>query len=169
MPICIVGIQFIQNHFIGEYDPTIEDSYRKQVTISGLPLPEKEQTKKKTSKGGLFSKLSNIFSSSEKNKREKEEKKNTKKSDNNVKKQPDPNLLDWEKLLEVAGVGKTKDTKTRKLAKLMEEANINRKHELRWVDTDFLREVGVESSKDRAKIVALAEKVCFLISFSVVL
>jgi len=26
-------IQFIQNHFIIEYDPTIEDSYRKQVTI----------------------------------------------------------------------------------------------------------------------------------------
>jgi len=26
-------IQFIQNHFIDEYDPTIEDSYRKQVTI----------------------------------------------------------------------------------------------------------------------------------------
>lgn len=30
-------IQFIQNHFVNEYDPTIEDSYRKQVTISGLP------------------------------------------------------------------------------------------------------------------------------------
>lgn len=27
-------IQLIQNHFIDEYDPTIEDSYRKQVTIS---------------------------------------------------------------------------------------------------------------------------------------
>eukprot|EP01115_Flamella_aegyptia_P011077 TRINITY_DN50594_c0_g1_i1.p1 TRINITY_DN50594_c0_g1~~TRINITY_DN50594_c0_g1_i1.p1 ORF type:complete len:189 (+),score=57.86 TRINITY_DN50594_c0_g1_i1:19-585(+) len=26
-------IQFIQNHFIHEYDPTIEDSYRKQVAI----------------------------------------------------------------------------------------------------------------------------------------
>ncbi|KAF2075991.1 hypothetical protein CYY_002698 [Polysphondylium violaceum] len=32
-----IVIQFIQNHFIEEYDPTIEDSYRKQVTISGLP------------------------------------------------------------------------------------------------------------------------------------
>jgi GTPase KRas protein len=28
-----ITIQFIQNHFIIEYDPTIEDSYRKQVTI----------------------------------------------------------------------------------------------------------------------------------------
>jgi len=26
-------IQFIQSHFVDEYDPTIEDSYRKQVTI----------------------------------------------------------------------------------------------------------------------------------------
>ena len=26
-------IQLIQNHFVAEYDPTIEDSYRKQVTI----------------------------------------------------------------------------------------------------------------------------------------
>ncbi len=28
-------IQFIQNHFIQEYDPTIEDSYRKQCCIDG--------------------------------------------------------------------------------------------------------------------------------------
>ena len=26
-------IRFIQNHFIGDYDPTIEDSYRKQITV----------------------------------------------------------------------------------------------------------------------------------------
>ena len=31
-------IQYIQNHFVDEYDPTIEDSYRKQVVISGLPI-----------------------------------------------------------------------------------------------------------------------------------
>eukprot|EP01105_Mastigella_eilhardi_P007415 TRINITY_DN1886_c0_g3_i1.p1 TRINITY_DN1886_c0_g3~~TRINITY_DN1886_c0_g3_i1.p1 ORF type:complete len:964 (-),score=269.19 TRINITY_DN1886_c0_g3_i1:66-2957(-) len=29
-------IQYIQNHFICEYDPTIEDSYRKQVTLDGV-------------------------------------------------------------------------------------------------------------------------------------
>jgi GTPase KRas protein len=28
-------IQFIQQHFVEEYDPTIEDSYRKQITIDG--------------------------------------------------------------------------------------------------------------------------------------
>jgi len=28
-------IQLIQNHFIDEYDPTIEDTYRKQVIIDG--------------------------------------------------------------------------------------------------------------------------------------
>jgi len=30
-----ITIQFIQNHFIIEYDPTIEDSYRKQVAVDG--------------------------------------------------------------------------------------------------------------------------------------
>jgi len=30
-------ILFVQNHFIEEYDPTIEDSYRKQVTVDGIP------------------------------------------------------------------------------------------------------------------------------------
>lgn len=41
-------IQLVQNHFIEEYDPTIEDSYRKQVTIPGLrrgPAVQKPQKK----------------------------------------------------------------------------------------------------------------------------
>ncbi|KAH3744949.1 ras family small GTPase [Pelomyxa schiedti] len=33
-----VTISFVQNHFIAEYDPTIEDSYRKQVTVDDLPV-----------------------------------------------------------------------------------------------------------------------------------
>lgn len=32
IPLCP---QLIQNHFVDEYDPTIEDSYRKQVVIDG--------------------------------------------------------------------------------------------------------------------------------------
>ncbi|KAH3766154.1 Ras GTPase [Pelomyxa schiedti] len=31
-------IQFVQSHFITEYDPTIEDSYRKQVTVDGITV-----------------------------------------------------------------------------------------------------------------------------------
>lgn len=30
-------IQFIQSHFVDEYDPTIEDSYRKQCQIDAEP------------------------------------------------------------------------------------------------------------------------------------
>ncbi|KAI7906405.1 ras-like protein 3 [Cokeromyces recurvatus] len=30
-----VTIQFIQSHFVDEYDPTIEDSYRKQCVVDG--------------------------------------------------------------------------------------------------------------------------------------
>ena len=29
--------QFVMNHFIDQYDPTIEDSYRKQVVVKGIP------------------------------------------------------------------------------------------------------------------------------------
>ena len=32
---CVVTIQLIQNHFVEQYDPTIEDSYRQQVVIDG--------------------------------------------------------------------------------------------------------------------------------------
>ena len=31
-------IQFIQNHFVEEYDPTIEHSYRKQIQVDGKPV-----------------------------------------------------------------------------------------------------------------------------------
>ena len=30
-------IQFCQNHFIEQYDPTIEDSYRKMIQVKGIP------------------------------------------------------------------------------------------------------------------------------------
>ena len=29
--------QFVMNQFIDQYDPTIEDSYRKQVVVKGIP------------------------------------------------------------------------------------------------------------------------------------
>ena len=32
-------VQFVTNHFVDEYDPTIEDTYRKQVHVPGLPPP----------------------------------------------------------------------------------------------------------------------------------
>jgi hypothetical protein len=60
-------VQFVQNHFIDEYDPTIEDSYRKQVVVPGLMNYQKELYKKNTKKKstssspGLFTKLSKFF------------------------------------------------------------------------------------------------------------
>ena len=42
--------QFVMNHFIEQYDPTIEDSYRKQVVVKGIPRQKKGagSAKKKT-------------------------------------------------------------------------------------------------------------------------
>eukprot|EP00007_Cunea_sp_BSH-02190019_P003951 CAMPEP_0174243232 /NCGR_PEP_ID=MMETSP0417-20130205/30934_1 /TAXON_ID=242541 /ORGANISM="Mayorella sp, Strain BSH-02190019" /LENGTH=877 /DNA_ID=CAMNT_0015322717 /DNA_START=37 /DNA_END=2670 /DNA_ORIENTATION=+ len=51
-------IQFTSNHFVDEYDPTIEDSYRKQVVISGLsqPLASSRSTGRKKSVLSKFKK-----------------------------------------------------------------------------------------------------------------
>ena len=43
-----ITTQFVMNHFVDEYDPTIEDSYRKQVVVKGIP----EQSKRKGVLGG---------------------------------------------------------------------------------------------------------------------
>jgi small GTP-binding protein len=31
-------LKFIQNYFIQDYEPTIEDAYRKQITVDGVSL-----------------------------------------------------------------------------------------------------------------------------------
>lgn len=54
-----ICIRYIQNHFVDQYDPTIEDSYRKQVVIKGIPKQEtgkasakaKKKSKSKSSSG----------------------------------------------------------------------------------------------------------------------
>ena len=33
-----ITIQFVQNHFVDEYDPTIEDSYRKMISVDDQPV-----------------------------------------------------------------------------------------------------------------------------------
>ena len=40
-----ICIQFIQNHFVDQYDPTIEDSYRKQIVIPGLKVAQEKMLK----------------------------------------------------------------------------------------------------------------------------
>ena len=39
--------QFVMNHFIEDYDPTIEDSYRKQVVVKGIPSQKGKKKAKK--------------------------------------------------------------------------------------------------------------------------
>ena len=48
-----ICVQFIQGHFVDQYDPTIEDSYRKQVVVKGIP--KSTAGGKKKSKGASSS------------------------------------------------------------------------------------------------------------------
>ena len=48
-----ICIRFTQQHFVDQYDPTIEDSYRKQVVVKGIPKGGRKGGKsKKAKKGG---------------------------------------------------------------------------------------------------------------------
>lgn len=42
--------QFVMNHFIHNYDPTIEDSYRKQIVVKGIPQKKSSSGQKKAKK-----------------------------------------------------------------------------------------------------------------------
>ena len=46
-----ICVQYVQGCFVDAYDPTIEDSYRKQVIIKGIPKAAPCKQRKKVSKG----------------------------------------------------------------------------------------------------------------------
>eukprot|EP00004_Rigifila_ramosa_P009670 TRINITY_DN212_c0_g1_i1.p1 TRINITY_DN212_c0_g1~~TRINITY_DN212_c0_g1_i1.p1 ORF type:complete len:828 (-),score=192.76 TRINITY_DN212_c0_g1_i1:88-2550(-) len=58
-----ITVQFVQGVFIDAYDPTIEDSYRKQVRISGLK-PANQPAPRKSSVGSFLGTLRGLFGSS---------------------------------------------------------------------------------------------------------
>ena len=46
-----ITVRYVSNTFVDNYDPTIEDSYRKQVKIKGIPDAMKNAPRKKKFKG----------------------------------------------------------------------------------------------------------------------
>ena len=46
-----ITVRYVSNTFVDNYDPTIEDSYRKQVKVKGIPDAMKTVPKKKKYKG----------------------------------------------------------------------------------------------------------------------
>jgi len=74
-----ITTQFVQGIFVEKYDPTIEDSYRKQIVVKGLP-PILGKTNKTASSNSLLNKVSNIFSKKEKEKDKDKDKKGKGKS-----------------------------------------------------------------------------------------
>lgn len=45
-----ITTRYVMDQFIDQYDPTIEDSYRKQVVVKGIPQVKSSSGKKKTKK-----------------------------------------------------------------------------------------------------------------------
>eukprot|EP01130_Rhizamoeba_saxonica_P007606 TRINITY_DN3074_c0_g1_i1.p1 TRINITY_DN3074_c0_g1~~TRINITY_DN3074_c0_g1_i1.p1 ORF type:complete len:918 (-),score=249.55 TRINITY_DN3074_c0_g1_i1:85-2631(-) len=128
-------IQFIQNHFVDEYDPTIEDSYRKQVCISGLQGPAEPVKPKRTLAGkSLFGKLKAILTAPV--------------VDNTPPPMKQVEVFSWEEFLEGASLPNTRValyTETFLDNELEEE-------DIQDFDHEFLSSMGVEIAKDRLKI-----------------
>ncbi|KAL3873143.1 hypothetical protein ACJMK2_036297 [Sinanodonta woodiana] len=72
-----ITVRYTTGNFVDAYDPTIEDSFRKQVFITGLPKMETKAKKKDgfgsaSQKGGFFGKLRRRLSGSIRSKQENE-------------------------------------------------------------------------------------------------
>eukprot|EP00003_Mantamonas_plastica_P019581 TRINITY_DN318_c0_g1_i10.p1 TRINITY_DN318_c0_g1~~TRINITY_DN318_c0_g1_i10.p1 ORF type:complete len:1313 (-),score=487.63 TRINITY_DN318_c0_g1_i10:725-4663(-) len=48
-----ITVQYVQGQFVDEYDPTIEDSYRKQVTLNSMTFEDSGAGAKKSKKKGM--------------------------------------------------------------------------------------------------------------------
>jgi len=59
-----ISVRFVQNHFVDQYDPTIEDSYRKHCIVQGLQKIANKGTMKRRGnlRGGILSRVRGCLS-----------------------------------------------------------------------------------------------------------
>mmetsp|Transcript_14797 Transcript_14797/g.16430 ORF Transcript_14797/g.16430 Transcript_14797/m.16430 type:complete len:851 (-) Transcript_14797:59-2611(-) len=126
-------VQFVQGVFVDCYDPTIEDSYRKMVTITGLPI--EDDGKKNPEKKGLFSGLKTWFSG-------------------NQGKQEEEEGFSWQQWLLDAGIEKSR---ARRYGESFRKNELD-EYDIDDIDHDLLKSLDIKTAKDRIKIIAHKNK-----------
>jgi small GTP-binding protein len=155
-----ITVQFIQNHFIQEYDPTIEDSYRKQVTIAGLRKPDERPVERKKSApgSGFFSKIGKMFnrenSTDDKKKKKDDEKEKEKKKPEKDEKKEKSDDFSWTEFFSSSDLSVEKATEW---VKKFEENELS-EDDLVKLDHDLLKSMGFSVAKDRMKILEIRDK-----------
>jgi len=142
-------VQFVQNCFVEQYDPTIEDSYRKQVMIPGLkPMEavekEKKQAKEKEKSGSGSSAflgfVKNLFG--------------VEPADAPAREAEEAEPFSWNNFFEQAQIDEEKWEKYSKIFK----ANELGEDDLASFDHSLLKSIDINVAKDRLKIIEHATR-----------
>eukprot|EP01125_Pyxidicula_operculata_P017748 TRINITY_DN6254_c0_g1_i1.p1 TRINITY_DN6254_c0_g1~~TRINITY_DN6254_c0_g1_i1.p1 ORF type:complete len:945 (-),score=192.51 TRINITY_DN6254_c0_g1_i1:14-2848(-) len=140
-------VQFIQSHFVEEYDPTIEDSYRKQIVIPGLSayhekLNNKYKKKADTNSSSGTKQISKFFGKVKNFFQEISPLSGSIKSE-----------FSWEGFLKECGFD---EKKTEKYLKRINDNELT-EEDLQKFDHDLLKSIDISVAKDRLVMIDTAK------------